>query len=418
MTVNVSVEAAVALVKIGEPLPEAIDLVKRAIDVPGEGVARYAIEAIPRLGDPGKPLVPLAVAKMGDLNPYTRYAAIWLVGQLPPAEATKYAEEVGNRATDEVPDIRRTVGRVLEKIGPAGGPAADAIGKALPSEKEDDIRAQYAEALVAMGKAAKPALPGMLPLVAGKGLPTALRAKVVVAAVVTDPASPEVAAAVLKAAADDVQEVRAAAAQALGNLNPLPPDALNTLVKLAKSDPKNGPRVAALRALAVAGPKAKAAVPEIDAIANGPQPGLAMWAKVAKAAVEGNIASAAPAIRKALTDRNVQVRAAAAESLRLIPSQPDDLPVLRKLLKDVNGPTRVAAAAGVGAFGAAAKDAVPDLRRLLNDRETEVRIAAADALGQIGPAAQPAVAKLKELVRFDPQVKSAAQRALDKIGAK
>jgi HEAT repeat protein len=417
MTVNVAVEAAIALVKLGESPQDALDLMKRAIDAPNEGVAGYAIEAIPRLGDSGKPLVPLAIAKMSDANPNTRAAAIWLVGQLPPAEATKYAAEVGKQATDELAEIRRFAGRILAQIGPAGSPAAEAVGKALAVEKEEDARDQFVEALIAMGPGAKPALPGLLPLVAAKGLPTLLRAKATDAAAIADPASPEVAAALVKAAADDELNVRVAAAEAIGKLNPLPPNALNTLVQLAKSDPKNGPRVAALRAMAQAGPKAKAAAPELDAIANGPQPGLAMWAKVARAAVDGNIASAAPAIRKGLNDRNVQVRAAATEALLLLPSQPDDLPHLLRLLKDVNGPTRASAATGVGRFGAAAKDAVPELRRLLDDREVEVRIAAADALGLIDSAAQPAVRKLKEL-RFDPQVKFAAQRALDKIGTK
>ena len=40
-----------------------------------------------------------------------------------------------------------------------------------------------------------------------------------------------------------------------------------------------------------------------------------------------------------------------------------------------------------------------------------------DALGLIGSASQPAVSRLKELLA-DPSVKLAAQRALDKIGAK
>jgi HEAT repeat protein len=417
MTVNVAVEAAIALVKLGEPPQDTLDLMKRAFDANGEGVAGYAIEAIPRLGDAAKPLVPLAMAKMGDASPNTRAAAIWLVGQLPPAEATKYAAEVGKRTTDDFAEVRRFAGRILAQIGPAGAPAADAVGKALTEEKEEDIRDQFVEALIAMGPGAKPALPGLLPLVAGKGLPVYLRTKAVSAAVIADPASPEVAAALVKAAADEELDVRVAAAQAMGKLNPLPADALNTLVKLAKSDPKNGPRVAALRAMTEAGPRAKAAAGELDAIASSLQPALALWGTVAHASVEGKLATAAPAVRKGLINRNVQVRAAAAEALLLFPSQPDDLPHLLKLLKDVNGPTRASAAVGVGRFGAGAKEAVPELRRMLDDREPEVRIAAADALGQIGPASKPAVRKLKEL-RADPQVKFAAQRALDKIGAK
>jgi HEAT repeat protein len=416
-TINVSAEAAIALVKLGEPPQDSLDLMRRAIDVPDGRIAQYAIEALPRMGDAGKPLVPQAVAKVGDANPFTRYAAVALVGQLPPAEATKYAAEVGTLATDEVADVRRTVGRVLEQIGPAGAPAAEALGKALPGEKEEDVRNQFVEALVAMGPGAKPALPGLLPLVAGKGLLPHLRTRAAGAAVAADPASPAVAAALVKAAADDEPAVRVAAADAMGRLDPLPPDALGTLAKLAKSDPKYGPRVAALRAMTTAGPRAKPARAELDAIATGQQPGLALWAKVAQAAIDGDAKAAAPVVRAGLTDRNVQARAAAAESLLVIGPAPADLPALLKLLMEVNGATKLAAAKGVGTFGPAAKDAVPQLKRLLDDKEAEVRIAAADALGQIGPASKPAVARLKEL-RSDPLAKFAAQRALDKIGAK
>jgi HEAT repeat protein len=266
-----------------------------------------------------------------------------------------------------------------------------------------------------MGPGAKAAVPGLLPLVAEKGLPPALRARAAGALVVADPASPDVSTALVKATRDDDLAVRAAAIEAIGKLNPLPPSALDTLVKLAKSDPKNGPRVAALRAMVNAGPRAKTANSELDAIAAGPQPGLALWAHVARAATDGNLAAASPAIYKGLTDRNIQVRAAAAQALLLLDPKLADLPTLQKLMKDINAPTRAAAATAAGRFGADAKDAVPQLRRLLDDLDAEVRVAAADSLGRIGPAAKPAVAKLKEQLA-DPMVKLAAQRALDKIG--
>src|SRR5439155_9231611 len=115
-----------------------------------EGIAAAAIEGIPRMGDAGKELVPLALGKMGDENPTTRYAAVWLVSQIPPTEATKVAAEVGKRVTDEFPEIRRLAGYVLEQLGPAGAPAADALGKALATEKEPDVREQFVEALIAM----------------------------------------------------------------------------------------------------------------------------------------------------------------------------------------------------------------------------------------------------------------------------
>ncbi len=417
-TINVSGEAAVTLCKLGEAQEDAVNLIKQALGVTNDSVAAFAIEAIMRMGDAGKPLIPLALEKMADANPYTRFAAVALVGKLPPAEAAKHAVEVGKRTTDAEPDIRRLAARVLEQLGLLASPAADSLKQALAAEKELDIRDQFVEVLIAMGPSAKPALPALLPLVAEKGLIASLRTKAIAAVVVADAGSPEVAAAVVKAASDDDKAVRAAAASAMGLLVPLPPDALNALVKMAKSDSENVARVAAYRALTAAGPRAKPARGEIEAMSTGPQPALAFWGKVALAAVDGDVQKASPLIRAGLTDRNAAVRASATEALLVIGPTTADLPVLLKLLKESGSTARIAAATAVGRLGAVAKDAVPQLTRMLDDSESSVRLPATEALGRIGSEARPAVAKLKELARSDQLVKATAQRALDKIGTK
>ena len=242
----VAVEAACALCRVGEGKEDAVELVKRAIDAPNN-VAMTAIDAIPRMGEAGKPLVAIALAKLKSDNPYAKYAAVGLVASLPPAEATKVAGDLGKLATDEEPDIRLRVAFVLEKLGPTGAAAAEALGKALASESEDAIRDQLLDALVAMGPGAKPALPALLPLVTEKTLPVNRRERVIAAVAVADPASKEVASALLAAAGDADQTVRAAAAGALGKLNPLPPEVLAKLVALAKTDSRTDPRSPALR---------------------------------------------------------------------------------------------------------------------------------------------------------------------------
>jgi len=417
MDIDVCVEAAITLSALGEAKQESLDLMKRAIDTPTRGVAGVAIQGIPRMGEAGKELIPLALAKMSDTNVDTRYTAVWLVGELPAVEATKYAADVGKRTTDDFVEIRRLAGRVLERLGPAGAPAAEALGKAVVTEKELDVRDQFVEALIAMRAEAKPALPGLLPLLSDNSLSVPIRAKVIAVVVVADPTSPEVSAALIKTAGDADMTVRSAGAGSLGKLNPLSSDALNSLVKLAKTDPKTEVRAAAIRAIAEAGTRAKAAKPDLEAISAGQMPGLALWAKIALAAIDGDVKKAAPIIRNGLTQRSVQARAAATEGLLVIGPTTADLPALIKLLKDANPATKTAAAQAVGQLGPVAKDAVPPLTRLLDDRDYETRIAAAEALGRIGGAALPAVRKLKELEK-DPLVAATARRALDRIGAK
>jgi HEAT repeat protein len=414
----VAIEAACALCRIGESTDDAVALVKLAIDAPGEA-AGLAIDAIPRMGEAGKSLVPAALGKFQSDNPYARFAAIGLVGTLPPGEAEKQAAAVAKLATDPEPEIRTRAGFVLEKLGPNAAPAAETLGKALASEKDESIRDQFIDALIAMGTGAKPALPALLQIASDKSVPLSIRSRVIAAIATADPASKEVAAVLTSAAGETDQSVRAAAARAIGKLNPLPADALAALVKMAKTDGKTDPRVAALGALADAGVQAKAAKGEIEALASNPrQDGLTLLAKIAAAAVDGDRAKAAVAVRAGLADKKADVRAAAAEALVGLGPTTDDLPAIRKLLKDGNSDTRQAAARCAGKLGPAAKEAVPQLVKLLDDMVGPVRVAAADALGDIGPPALPAVEKLKEALRNDQTAAAAARKALEKLGVR
>jgi HEAT repeat protein len=413
-TVNVAAEAAVALVLIGLPADESLELMKRAIDAPNEGIAAYAIDALPRMGAAGKGLIAHALGKLNAPNSQTKYAALVLAAQVPPEEARKVVAEIGKLATDDQPEVRRAAGRVLERLGPNGAGAAGALGTALATETELDVRNQFVEALLAMGASAKPALAGMLPLVADGGLSVTVRAKVAVALAAADPASPQVSAALVKAAGDADPTVRAGAAKGLGKLDPLSSDALAALTKMAKADAKDGARVAALTALAAAGPRAQAAKPDLEAIAAGKQPWLALRARVALCALAGDVRKAAPDVRRALADKGAQTRAAAVDGLLLVGVSNDDVPALLRLIKDVNAATKAATAHALARVGPGAQDAVPDLVRALDHAESEVRVAAADALGAIGRAAKPGAAKLREL-RADPLVRPAALRALEKI---
>lgn len=409
-----ALEAAYALLKMGESTEEALALIKRALDSDSRGVAALAVQVVGRAGAPAASLVPAALAKLSAADPFARSAALDLVATLPTAERAKHAAEVGKRATDDERVIRTQAARVLVQLGPAGAPAAEALGKALPDEKDAGVRDQFVNALLAMGPGAKPALSALLPVVGNTDYPLQVRLNVIGALGSIAPGSPEVTSALVKAATDPEAAVRAASAAAIGRLSPLSTEALNALVKMAKGDSKNGPRVAALRALAVAGTRAKPVRAEVEALTSNPQAGLAFLAKVALIAIDGDTRKAGPMVRAGLSDRNAAVRAAAAEVIALVGPTKADLPALLNLLKDLGTSVRANGAAALGALGPDAKDAVPQLLKALDDRDSEVRIPAAEALGQIGPAAQPAVKRLKELLR-DPLVWPTAQKALEKI---
>jgi len=413
----VAVEAACALCRLGEGRDEAVELVKRALDAPNN-VAQTAIDSIPRMGDAGKPLVAIALGKLKSDNPYARFAAIDLVATLPPEDARKHASELGSLTTDEQPEIRRRAAFVLEKLGPAGSAAAAALARALSTEMDESLRDRFVDALIAMGSGAKSALAALLPIAKDTSLPLSRRERTIAALAAADPSSADVAMCLNMLAGDADQSVRAAAAAALGRLDPLPPEALEKLVALAKSDKRTDPRVAALRALAAAGTRAKSARDEIEPIAAGKhQDGLALLAKVAVAAMDGDPARATSAVRAGLADKKPDLRAAAVRALLELGPGTDDLPTLLKLLKDRDDATREAAARCLGRLGPAAKEAVPRLVKLLgDDGVSDVRVAAAAALGDIGPAALTAVPKLQRAVRDDRVIESTARRSLEKLG--
>ncbi len=410
----VAVEAACALCRVGEGAADAVGFVRQRIDAPDES-ARAAIEAVPRMGEAGKALVPVAVGKLGSDNPHARFAAVGLVGTLPAEEGARHAAALGKLAADRERDIRMLAGQVLEKLGPGGGPAAAALAAAVPKEAEPVVREQLIDALAAMGPAAKPGLPVLLPVVTDRTASGDRRLRVIAAVAAADPASKEVSAALLAAAGAPEAWVRGAAAAALVALDPVPPEALAAVVTMANTDKATAARVAALRALAAAGPKARPVRADVEKIAGGKYPEFALPARVALAAMDGDVAKAAAAVRAGLGDKNGQVRAAAAEALLLVGPAEGDLPAVLKLLKDPAADTRAAAAACAGRLGAA--EAVPGLVRLLDDKEGAVRAAAAAALGEVGPAARPAAAKLKAL-RGDVLAGPAAAKALAKIEVK
>jgi len=415
----VAVEAACALSRMEEATDDAVDLVKRALDAPNN-VAETAIEAIPRMGTAGKPLVGVALAKLTSDNPYARHAAIGLVGTLPPEDGMKHAAELGRLTADEHTEIRARAAFVIEKLGPAGSAAAEALAMALTTEKDESLRDRYVDALIAMGPGAKTALPALLPLASDQGLPVGRRERVIAAIAAADPSSAEVAKTLLAVAADPDPSLRAAAATALGRLDPIPPEATAKLAALAKSDKRTDPRAAALRALARAGPRAQSVREEIAAIAAGRiQDGLALLAKIAIAAMDGDLAGSAAVVRAGLTDKKADLRAAAVRALLDIGPKKEDLPALLKLVRDRDGTTREAAVLCLGKLGSVAVDGLPHFVKLLTeDAVAEVRIAAATALGEIGPAAQSAIPKLRQAVRDDRIAESAARKALEKLGEK
>ncbi|WP_159461564.1 HEAT repeat domain-containing protein, partial [Thermoflexus hugenholtzii] len=117
-----------------------------------------------------------------------------------------------------------------------------------------------------------------------------------------------------------------------------------------------------------------------------------------------------PELRRALQDKDADVRRAAVQALEKM--GPPVLPALLQALQDEDADVRRAAAEALGNIGD--PPALPALTQALQDEDGGVRRAAAEVLEKMGPPALPAL--LRALQDEDAEVRRAAAEALGNIG--
>jgi hypothetical protein len=139
--------------------------------------------------------------------------------------------------------------------------------------------------------------------------------------------------------------------------------------------------------------------------------GLAMLGPVA--------APATAALRKALADGSVHVRANAATALCAIPEQADVvIPVLTALLLSDDPQVRQMSAVNLSSFGEEAAPYVPQLAAALETAPDDVLVQVVELLGRIGPEAESATPRLQQIVfEQEGEAKQAASAALERISA-
>jgi HEAT repeat protein len=129
-------------------------------------------------------------------------------------------------------------------------------------------------------------------------------------------------------------------------------------------------------------------------------------------------APAAPALVKALGDRDRFVRWSAARTLgKMAPAAARDaVPALTGLLHDGDMGVRLAVAGALERYGPDAKEAVPALAEALTARDAQTRLAALVALDAIGPDARSAIPAIKALLGdMDARVREYATEVLSQL---
>ncbi len=227
-----------------------------------------------------------------------------------------------------------------------------------------------------------------------------------------------------------------------------------TLAAAIKAENRNVRRFA-ITALQRMGSDSKAALPELLQAFKNADPttrSLAVYAVGQIHINQGTKEVVAP-VMEALKDNNANVRAAAANALKLMrDSAKSAIPALLNALSDKDADVRSCVIVALDELGAG-KTAVPEVSRLIHDREVKVRqpafnyldrlnaeeimeaippliaalkepdasiqYRAVGLLARIGPAAKEAIPALSELLRSDnDQVRSRAVEAIKAISPK
>ncbi|MEZ4463066.1 MAG: HEAT repeat domain-containing protein [bacterium] len=355
-------EAILALARIGDV--GAIGEVCASYYSRGPMLEALALREKP-LAEPPEPVL----AALADAAPDTRYAAMRVLAPLahPAALPTFIA-----RLTDTDSRSRVLAAQALARYGAGaerGLPGLVALLSDAPAVAE-----AAAAALIAIGPAS---LPAVKPILDGRHSQARPWAALVVGALGGGAAEE----ALRRARRGGGETLRVAASAALFALNPQDLDALDGLVG-ALTGPSGAARRQAALAVARLGPaKAAPALDALIAALDGPE--VTARLQVVRALTLFETPTATQGLRRALADRDEQVRMVAAEALgRRKEDAALAVRAVAALLADPDTRAGLVAARVLGRLGPAARDAIPALVAV-DDRDRARLAAAQDALRAI-----------------------------------
>jgi HEAT repeat protein len=289
-----------------------------------------------------------------------------------------YLNKVSVCLLDAFPPVRFMALAVCARCGDAAsGPLASALDPGQP----DSIRAAAAAILAGLGPAAADAIRGLC-----RGLTS------------------------------DSETLRNASSIALARIGESSVPSLKIMLQFSRPETVE----AAVEALAVIGPPAASAAPELEALAaRSPLPfQLACIAALAR--ITGDPERGMPEIVNALEHEDPVIRKTAAEKIAMFGvSAHPVLPKLLRCMEDPDSAVRAVAVISLGRLQAPPDRVVTEVVPCLGDHDAEVRYAAAVVLAGYGADAKSAIPALKERLQ-DPveKVSMCARSALEMIAMK
>jgi HEAT repeat protein len=341
---EVRARAASSLGALGAGARDAVPDLAEALRSPDATVRRAAAAALNQIGPDAKGAAIALEDALGDKDKEVRRSALEALGKLG-ADGKRASGEVSDLVADPDPETRKAAARVLAQIDPEA--ALSAFARAL-FNPDEGVRLEAAEALLAIGAAAKPRVSDLIAAVRGDKSP-AVRLKAARALIVIDPTSSAPVSALAEALSGTDAERRREAAEALATIGAVARDAVPALGGALKD------KDAAVR---------KNAAVALSKVGEPAQPALT------------NLVAA-------LSERKLHEPILAA--LKNI-GPVKVVPPLIGALKDKDPSVRLGAAVALAQFGDDAADAVKPLATAVAaEKDEDVKKAMRDALKRLKP---------------------------------
>lgn len=334
-------EAALALAAIGKGASPAV--AKIAALLGDEAMRVPATYALGCIGEIPKDAEPAVRTNAHGQDALLSEVSLWALARVHPEDKTicqEAVETLASRLKDADPFVRAAAARGLASLAPPPEIMQPALEKAL--EGADATTVQYAlDALAGMGA---PAVPRLIKALAHEKI----RSQVVYILGQIGPAAAPATDALVALIHNDDADVANEAVHALAKIGPGAKAAVPELVK-AVQQPESPVRHAAAYALGKMGPEAKVAEPVLLNLVKDSDSALALigaWAVVQiKGASAETAAIVVPVLRAGLESPVPQLRQGAAEALgSLGPLAKEAVEPLKKASSDQNDGVRAAAA--------------------------------------------------------------------------
>jgi HEAT repeat protein len=426
-----------ALRQLGPDAKAATAAIATALKDKNIDIRIQAADALGAMKSDGKAALPALFAAAKDISIVTSAARLNLAGSVAEAAITAALEIDSNCAADlakaVLPDLEiglqskddtvvQAAANALARLGQTAKAALPALEKAYKRATATAVENTLSAAILAVGGEGTPLL---AELANDANAPLAKRLTALYQLGVTPNVDDRVVAALVHALRDQEPQVKAGAAMAVAMIGPRAKGAIPDLIELLADEKLDeaadkvsaGASKVSCQALARIGPDAVPALTSL--LKDASKPAFARWQAAGTLANLGRRAKPALSILEAtMKDSDLLVAGESACAYVLAGGDAANaVPVLIVGLKVKNSHVLWHTADAVRRVGSKAKDTVPLLTALLKHQDREVRIAAAHALASIGPAAKPSVPAMAQLLqKNDPRQRLQVILALQRLG--